>query len=107
VLYDGFFGSLSIMASQIKSSNKYKNCQSCGMPLKNDPQRGGTNLDGSKSTKYCSCCFESGIFKQEQISVFEMQQHVKSKMKEIGFPGFLAGLFTKRIPKLERWKKDE
>ena len=32
----------------------YKNCQSCGMPMKRDPQRGGTNADGSKSTMYCS-----------------------------------------------------
>ncbi len=95
------------MATGIASSKKYKNCQSCGMPLKNDVQKGGTNLDGSKSAMYCSCCFANGSFKQEQISVNEMQNYVKSKMKEMGFPGFLAGLFTKRIPKLERWKKDE
>jgi hypothetical protein len=24
-------------------------CQSCGMPLKQDPQGGGTNADGSKN----------------------------------------------------------
>ena len=29
---------------------------------------------------------------------------VKGKMKEMGFPGFLAGLYAKGIPKLERWK---
>lgn len=28
---------------------KYKNCQSCGMPMKKDPQSGGTHADGSKS----------------------------------------------------------
>jgi len=26
-------------------------------------------------------------------------------MKEMGFPGFLSGFFTKGIPKLERWRK--
>jgi hypothetical protein len=27
----------------------YKNCQSCGMPLKKDAKGGGTNADGSKA----------------------------------------------------------
>lgn len=27
----------------------FKNCQSCGMPLKKDEKGGGTNTDGSKS----------------------------------------------------------
>lgn len=31
----------------------YKNCQSCGMPLKKDEKGGGTNADGSKSEMYC------------------------------------------------------
>ncbi|WP_224768159.1 zinc ribbon domain-containing protein [Metabacillus idriensis] len=34
----------------------YKNCQSCGMPLSKDEHGGGTEADGSKSTKYCSRC---------------------------------------------------
>lgn len=33
----------------------YKNCQSCGMPLKKSPNDGGTNKDGTISTMYCSC----------------------------------------------------
>jgi hypothetical protein len=33
-----------------------------------------------------------------------MQYLVKGKLKEMGFPGFMAGWFTKGIPKLERWK---
>ena len=28
----------------------YKNCQSCGMPMSKDPEKGGTNADLSKST---------------------------------------------------------
>jgi len=32
-------------------------------------------------------------------SASQMQAFVKGKMKEMGFPGFLAGLFTKGIPK--------
>ena len=27
----------------------YKNCQSCGMPMSKDPEKGGTEKDGSKN----------------------------------------------------------
>lgn len=83
---------------------KYKNCQSCAMPLKKDPKGGATNADGSMSIMYCSYCYEDGKFLQPDITASEMQQFVKEKLKEMGFPGFIAGFFTKGIPKLERWK---
>ena len=86
------------------SENKY--CQSCGMPMKKDPQKGGTNADGSKNLKYCSYCYQNGAFTQADITVDEMKTLVKGKMKEMGFPGFLAGFFTKGIPKLERWSNN-
>jgi hypothetical protein len=38
------------------------------------------------------------------ITVNEMRELVKGKLKEFGFPGFIAGIFTRNIPKLERWK---
>lgn len=82
----------------------YKNCQSCGMPLKKDAKGGGTNADGSKSTMYCSHCYENGKFTLPDITMSQMQERVKGKLKEMGFPGFLAGFFTKGIPKLKRWK---
>lgn len=82
----------------------YKNCQSCGMPLSKDPKGGGTEANGAKSVKFCSHCYETGKFTSPNMTVGEMQTLVKSKLKEIGFPGFLAGFFTKGIPKLERWK---
>lgn len=87
-------------------ANPYTNCQSCGMPMKKSPGGGGTNADGSKSTMYCSYCFENGSFKQPDWTVQQMQEFVKGKMKEMGIPGFLSGLFTKGIPKLERWKSN-
>ena len=84
----------------------YKNCQSCGMPMKRDPQGGGTNVDGSKNLKYCSRCFSSGNFTHPEINSAEkMQGFVKEKLKSMGFPGFIAGFFVKGIPNLERWKK--
>jgi hypothetical protein len=83
--------------------NVYKNCQSCGMPMKRDEKCGGTNADGSKSKMYCSKCYADGKFTSPNMTVTEMQSLVKDKLKEFGFPGFIAGMFTKNIPKLERW----
>lgn len=74
------------------------------MPLKKDPKGGSVNVDGSKNHMYCSYCYENGSFLQPNITVDEMQGFVKDKLKEMGFPGFLARFFTKGIPKLERWK---
>lgn len=82
----------------------YKNCQSCGMPMKQDPEKGGTNADGSKNTMYCSYCYANGTFIQADITAKEMQSLVKDKLQEMGLPGFIAKFFTLSIPKLERWK---
>ncbi|MCB0696926.1 MAG: zinc ribbon domain-containing protein [Chitinophagaceae bacterium] len=83
----------------------YKNCQSCSMPLDKDPGGGGTNADGSKSDKYCSYCYANGEFVAKDMTVTEMQEYVKKKLQSMGFPGFLAGMLTKGMPKLERWQK--
>ncbi len=85
----------------------YRNCQSCGMPLKKSPNGGGTNADGTISKMYCAYCYEKGQFKQPNITTKEMQAFVKDKMKEMGFPGFLANVFSKGILKLERWKNQK
>jgi len=74
------------------------------MPLKKDEKGGGTNADGSKSKMYCSHCYENGKFAMPDITVDQMKEIVKGKLKEFGIPGFLTGFFTKGIPKLERWK---
>lgn len=74
------------------------------MPLKKDPEGGGTETDGTKSAMYCSYCYGKGKFTNPDITVEEMQELVKDRIREMGFPGFLAGFFAKGIPKLERWK---
>lgn len=86
------------------AAKPFKDCQSCGMPLKRDERGGGTNADGSKSAMFCSHCFQEGRFTAPDMSAAQMQDLVKGKLKEMGFPGFLAGLFTRKIPKLKRWQ---
>lgn len=85
-------------------AKSFRNCQSCGMPFGRDEGGGGTNVDGSKSTMYCSHCFQAGKFTLPDITAAEMRERVKGKLKEAGFPGFLAGLFSRKVPKLERWR---
>jgi hypothetical protein len=81
----------------------YKHCQSCGMPLKRDEQGGGTEADGTKSARYCSHCYVLGKFTRPDLTVGQMQELVRGKLTEFGFPKWLAGFFTRGIPKLERW----
>lgn len=81
-----------------------KNCQSCNMPMKHDPQGGGTNADGSKSEKYCSYCYQNGEFTFNG-SVIEFQDFCHKKMIDAGHGKFTAWLFTRGMKRLERWKK--
>jgi hypothetical protein len=82
----------------------YKNCQSCGMPMSRDEKGGGTNADGTKSSMYCSHCYVSGRFTLPDITVEQMQDMVRAKLKEFGIPGPLGWFFTRKVPTLARWK---
>lgn len=84
---------------------EYKNCQSCGMPLARDEQRGGTEENGDRSKKYCSHCYQNGEFTLPGATLEQMKDRVKQKLIEFGFPKFLTGFFTRNIHKLERWSK--
>lgn len=81
-----------------------KACQSCGMPLKKDPEGGGLNADGTKSTTWCSHCWHAGKFTQPDITAPQMQQLVTDKLISMGFPRFIARWFAGRTPKLARWR---
>ncbi len=81
----------------------YKNCQSCGMPFSKDAQGGGTELNGAKSTMYCSHCYQAGKFTQPNLTADQMTELVKGKMKEMKILGFVAYFFTRSIPRLKRW----
>jgi hypothetical protein len=81
-----------------------KFCQSCGMPMDKDPGNGGTNTDGSKNLKYCSYCFQAGVFKDNFTKPDEMVKLVKGKLKEMGYGPFRRWFYTSHISQLERWK---
>jgi len=74
------------------------------MPFKYDPQGGGTEAGGTKSVTYCSYCYQEGKFTDNFKTAKEMQDFCITKLVEMKYPKIVAWLFTRRIPKLERWK---
>jgi len=75
------------------------------MPMKMDPQGGGTNADGSKNEKYCSHCYQKGKFVGGEVTVKEFQEFCRKMMIESGHSKFMAWLCTRGMNRLERWKK--
>ena len=81
-----------------------KFCQSCGMPMEKDPEKGGTNADGSKAVKYCSYCYQAGSFKDNFTKSTEMVNLVRGKLKEMGYGPIRRWFYSSHITQLERWK---
>jgi len=86
--------------------NSIKICQSCGMPLDKDPNKGGTNLDGSISDKYCSFCFQNGKFTDEGITLQEkIEKNIQIAVSQLDIPESEARAMAESLlPNLERWK---
>ena len=79
-------------------------CQSCGMPLKADPGRGGTHADGSLSPEYCSYCYAGGRFVNPDMTIEQMKALVVEKLREKGFPTFVGRFFASGLKRLKRWR---
>ena len=78
-------------------------CQSCGMPMKQDANGGGSLADGTITTEYCSDCFVGGKFTQPDFTAEDMQQFCFEKITACKIPKFMARMHTKKIPALGRW----
>lgn len=74
------------------------------MPLRRDPGGGGRNADGSRNDDYCSLCFRDGAFVDPAMTLEAMQSLVAGKLREMGFPGFLARWIAARTRRLKRWR---
>ena len=79
-------------------------CQSCSMPLSKDKNGGGSNADGSKSSDYCSYCFEDGDFIDADITLEAMQQKLDGVLKKMKTSWVLRKYVLKQLPKLKRWR---
>ena len=82
-----------------------KQCQSCGMPLK-DGLNSGSEVDGSKSHTYCVMCYQDGKF-TGAITLPEMKQVVNQALKEKGWWAPLRWMALWQLPTLKRWKNQK
>jgi len=110
----------------ISKTVRYKQCQSCGMPMKMDRIRrrdfdkkshvvsiqqscgkkwGGSEKDGTLSKMYCSSCYQQGKFTRPDITVQEMQKLVDNVLKrEMKWRRLFRRLAVRQIPSLARRK---
>ena len=86
----------------MQSQNKF--CQSCGMPMKKDPENGGTNADGTRNEMYCSHCYQNGTFTFNG-NMQEMQELCIREMVRQKVPKWFAWLLTRNTKRLGRWKQ--
>lgn len=84
-----------------------KQCQSCGMPLRTKKAGDcrGTEVDGSKSEKWCKLCYKDGKFIGPDCTLDEMREIVDKALKEQGSGKLMRWMAQKQLPRLERWKK--
>lgn len=80
-----------------------RQCQSCGMPLKNG-EASGTEADGSKNHQYCNLCYQNGGFCDPNMSLEQMRMVVDTALKEKGWWAPLRWMAQKQLPSLKRWR---
>ena len=79
-------------------------CQSCGMPMSKDPAGGGTEFDGSRSSLWCSLCYDHGAFRHPGMTLPEFRAHCIDQLAAKGMPRILAWAFTRGMGRLARWQ---
>ena len=87
-----------------------KVCQSCGMPLlQGQADYRGTELDGSRSDKFCNRCYLNGKFQEENLTLEMLIQGGLNEIDRSNMNKFKKWIMKKSYPhyvsKLERWKK--
>lgn len=81
-------------------------CQSCAMPLSQDPKGGGTEADGSVSADYCSYCYQAGKFHDEGITLPAYVEKLKGIMGTMNMPPQVVEMTVASLPLLKRWRTD-
>ena len=84
-------------------------CQSCGMALLQDRDR-GTEVDGSRSSSYCAFCYQGGSFTRE----LTLEEMVESNLQDLEHWNRANGLHLTQeearqglkdfLPTLRRWR---
>ena len=83
-------------------------CQSCGMPLGN-PEDHGTEINGLKSEKYCTYCYQNGAYTGPETTIEEMIE-ISAKGWSDQDPNTTLeqarAQMKQMLPHLERWRNN-
>jgi hypothetical protein len=78
-------------------------CQSCGMPLDKESQK-GNDKNGLKTDEYCKYCYEYGAFKNPKMNLEDMKNTVETHMKKLNIPHNVIKKAVNILPALGRWR---
>lgn len=78
-------------------------CQSCGMPLDKESQK-GNDKNGLKTDEYCKYCYEYGAFKNPKMNLEDMKNTVETQMKKLNIPHNVIKKAVNILPALGRWR---
>ncbi len=80
-------------------------CQSCGMPLGDDPVNWGTKADLSPASEYCRFCYQEGAFTNPGQTVDEMvESSIAFMTSDLGFERAQAEKMSNEVIRgLGRW----
>ena len=92
----------STLQLKINIMEAYTHCQSCGMPI-DLPELMGTEKDSSKSTIYCKYCYVDGEFADRDMTMEEMQEHLRAELSKTHMPEAVIARAVARLPYLGRW----
>ena len=74
------------------------------MPIASEPNRGGTEADGSTSPDYCGFCYQNGEFTTPGVTLEQFVQRLKKIMAESDVPDEAAHKAFAILPTLKHWR---
>lgn len=80
----------------------YTYCQSCGTPI-DQAELMGTEKDGSKSTIYCTYCYQDGEFADPDMTMEEMKEHLTTELRKMHATETAIARAVARLRHLSRW----
>ncbi len=74
------------------------------MPLSQDPKGGGTEADGSRSTEFCSYCYQNGAFFEPNMTLEQMIAKLEPIMSGMHMLPLVVEKTMATLPQLKRWR---